>query len=256
MQLNIKNNSLEKNNSFYKFNHLYTYFKPDYKSIIPLVIYQTWYTKDLPTKMKERVENLKIQNPCFSHHLYDDNDCREFIKNHFKPDVLFAYDHLIPGAYKADLWRLCILFINGGIYMDIKLTCINGFKLIELTEKNHFVEDRPPNCIFNSLIASERGNIFLFKAIRKIVENVKNKYYGDNPLSPTGPELLYKVMMNNKFKINIDMFHYKHGGYIIYKNTFVVSTEYNEYNNEKNDQYNKINTKRYDILWNERKVYK
>jgi len=256
MNLNIKNKPLEKKISFNRLNRPYTYFKPVYKSVIPLDIYQTWYTKDLPPKMRERVETLKKQNPRFNHHLYDDNDCREFIQKHFKPDVLDAYDRLIPGAYKADLWRLCVLFINGGIYLDIKLICINGFKLIELTEQNHFVQDRPQNCIFNSIIASQKENIFLFKAIRRIVENVQNNYYGEGPLSPTGPELLNKVMYDNKYKINIDMFHYKHGGFIIYKNTFVISTEYNEYNEERTNQYNNINTKRYDILWNEKNIYK
>ena len=206
--------------------------------------------------MKERVELLKSQNPKFNHHLYDDNDCREFIKNHFKPDVLHAFDNLIPGAYKADLWRLCILFIKGGIYMDIKLICINGFKLIELTEKNHFAIDRPPNTIFNSIMVSQAGNIFLFKAIRKIVENVQNKYYGPTPLSPTGPNLLHNVKTDNQLNINLDLKHYIHGGYVLYKNIFVISTEYPEYNNERTSTYNIINTKRYDILWNERNIYK
>ena len=126
--------------------------KSFYKSIIPLKIFQTWHTKDLPQKMKERVEQLKSQNPRFEHYLFDDNDCREFIKTHFSIDVLNAYDRLIPAAYKADLWRYCVLYINGGIYMDIKLTCVNGFKLIALTEEEFFVRDRPEGYLYNALI--------------------------------------------------------------------------------------------------------
>ena len=238
------------------YNRPYTFFKPDYTPIIPLDIYQTWTTKDLPPKMRERVEILKRQNPRFTHHLYDDNDCREFIRTHFRPDVLAAYDSLIPGAYKADLWRLCVLFIHGGIYMDIKLICANGFKLIELTEKDHFVKDRPVNSIFNSLMVSQKGNLFLFKCIRQIVENVKNKYYGNCPLSPTGPVLLGNIIINNTLQVNVDMKHYKGGGYIIYKNRFVISTEYPEYNHERATTYNNMSTKRYDQLWNERKIYR
>lgn len=238
------------------YNRPYTFFKPDYTPIIPLDIYQTWSTKELPPKMRERVEILKRQNPRFTHHLYDDNDCREFIRTHFRPDVLAAYDSLIPGAYKADLWRLCILFINGGIYMDIKLICANGFKLIELTEKDHFVKDRPVNSIFNSLMVSQKGNLFLFKCIRQIVENVKNKYYGNCPLSPTGPVLLGNIIINNTLHVNVDMKHYEGGGYIIYKNRFVISTEYPEYNHERATTYNNMSTKRYDQLWNERKIYR
>ena len=238
------------------YNLPYNFLKSEYNCIIPCDIYQTWHTKDLPPKMRERVELLKSQNPKFNHYLYDDNDCREFIKSHFREDVLDAYDRLIPGAYKADLWRLCILFIKGGIYLDIKLICVNGFRLIELTEQNHFVRDRPPNSIFNTLISSQKGNMFLFKAIRRIVSNVQKRWYGSSPLSPTGPLLLGDVALRNNFNgVNIDMEHYKNGGYIIYKNRFVISTEYPEYNEERTNTYNKINTKRYDKLWEERAIY-
>ena len=238
------------------YNGAYLFFKPDYNPVIPMDIYQTWHTKDLPPKMRERVELLKAQNPRFNHHLFDDNDCREFIKTHFKPDVLDAYDKLIPGAYKADLWRLCILFINGGIYMDIKFCCVNGFRLIELTEREHFVKDRPPNSIYNALMCCKKGNLFLFKCIRKIVENVKNKFYGSTPLSPTGPEMLGHVRSKNNFLLNVDLNHYEEGGYITYKNTFVISTEYPEYNSERSITYNNNNTKRYDALWKNRNIYR
>jgi mannosyltransferase OCH1-like enzyme len=243
-------------NNFTLYNKPYPYLKNDYKSIIPLDIYQTWFTKDLPPKMKQRVELLKRQNPRFNHYLFDDNDCREFIKKYFKSDVLEAYDNLIPGAYKADLWRLCVLFINGGIYMDIKFCCINGFRLIELTEAEHFVKDRPPNSIYNALMSCKKGNLFLYKSIRKIVENVKNKFYGNHPLSPTGPIMLGNVMMDNKLKVNYDMEHYIHGSYIIYKNIFVISTEYLEYNEERTLQYKEINKHRYDKMWIDKNIYK
>jgi mannosyltransferase OCH1-like enzyme len=81
LNLNTKNRlQIIDKSKFY--NRPYTFFKPDYSPIIPLDIYQTWSTKDLPPKMRERVEILKSQNPRFNHHLYDDNDCREFIKSH------------------------------------------------------------------------------------------------------------------------------------------------------------------------------
>lgn len=237
-------------------NEPYPFLKSHYKNIIPLNIFQTWYTKDLPLKMKERVELLKKQNPKFNHFLYDDNDCRQFIQSHFPPVVLKAYDSLIPGAYKADLWRLCILFIYGGIYLDIKLICVNGFKLIELTENEHFVIDRLPNSIFNSLMVCKKGNIFLLKSINQIIKNINRNYYGSTALSPTGPQMLGKVVLENKIQINVDLIHHKKGGYILYKNRFVISTEYPEYNSERLNTYQSINTERYDHLWDKKKIYK
>jgi len=228
-----------------------------YNPIIPLKLYQTWYTKDLPIYMKENVELLKKNNPNFEHFLFDDNDCREFIKSHFDSSVLNAYDNLIPGAYKSDLWRCCVLYINGGIYMDIKLNCVNGFKLIELTEQNHLVKDRPgPLSIYNALMVFQKGHPFLWNSINRIVFNVENKYYGNSSLEPTGPIMLGNLILRNNLRLNIDMEHFINGGYIIYKNRFVISTEYPQYNNERLILYRKIKTKHYVDLWNERRIYK
>jgi hypothetical protein len=130
--------------------------------------------------------------------------------------------------------------------------------LIELTEKQHFALDRPKNSILNSLMSCQKGNIFLLRAIRQIVENVKNKYYGTSPLSPTGPEMLGLIITKNYPNITnniIDLIHYQDGGYIIYKNTFVISTEYPEYKDEQANAYKSINLKRYNKLWEERSIY-
>ena len=235
----------------------YTFFKADYHPIFPLTIYQTWHTKRLPPKMRERVELLKRQNPRFEHRLFDDADCRAFIRDHFRPDVLDAYDALIPGAYKADLWRCCVLYIHGGIYLDIKFACVNGFRLIELTEQNHFVLDRmPPLSIYNAVMACQKGHPLLWLAIRKIVENVADRFYGSSPLEPTGPLMLGKLILQHKMNVNLDMVHYKGGGFILSKNRFVLSTEYPEYNAERGSTYQRLSTKRYDALWTEKNIYK
>ena len=39
-------------------------------------------------------------------------------------DVLNAYDSLIPGAYKADLFRYLVLYREGGVYLDCKSSTI------------------------------------------------------------------------------------------------------------------------------------
>jgi mannosyltransferase OCH1-like enzyme len=210
--------------------------------------------------MLANIELLKKQNPAFNHYLYDDNDCREFIKGNFPENILTAYDSLIPGAYKADLWRLCILYINGGIYMDIKLSCVNGFKLIELTENEHFVLDRAqffntPKPIYNALMVCKKGNPILLLGIRKIVDNIKNKYYGHSSLYPTGPGMFSEILLDNDFNINIDLFHHEDNKYLVYKNRFVISITYDGYQDDRNKLYNSINKKHYHYMWIEKNIY-
>ena len=108
---------------------------------IPLHIYQTWHTKHLSKKMKNCVEKLKKDNPEFEHHFYDIHECRTFIKENFDKEVLDAYDKLKPLAFKADLWRYCVLYKNGGVYLDIKYQCENGFKLINIVNSKLLVKE-------------------------------------------------------------------------------------------------------------------
>ena len=230
------------------------HLKQHYNSIIPLNIFQTWVSKELPPLMAETMFNIKKNNPRFNYFLFDDNDCREFIRSHFKPDVLDAYDRLIPGAYKADLWRYCILFIKGGIYMDIKYTPLNGFKFINLTESEHLVCDTNGVDIYNALMVCLPGNQILFQAIRRIVENVRNKYYGNSFLEPTGPKLLSKIISHTdaivdcKHKELNNNINYR----IIYFHDIPILKSYNGHATER-DRYSP--KKHYSILWHERKVY-
>ena len=242
--------------------------KTHYMPIIPLTIYQTWYTKNLSPHMQKNIYNLKQQNPEFKYELYDDNDCREFIRLHFSNEVLHAYDMLIPGAYKADLWRYCVLYKNGGIYMDIKLSCINGFKLIELCESEHYVLDREiptifntPTPIYNALMVCKKNNPFLLEAIHKIVKNVQNKYYGFCALYPTGPGMLSELIQEIKMKgvnpnLNIDIHHYYDNLFLVYRDRFIISLAYPEYKNDINVLYKNLNKKYYVMHWFEGNIYK
>jgi mannosyltransferase OCH1-like enzyme len=187
--------------------------------------------------------------------LYDDVDCIEFIKNNFEPDVLYAYESLVPSAYKSDLWRYCVLYINGGIYMDIKYRCVNGFKFIELTEKEYFVRDYNVTNTYNALITTLPRNEILHKCIRQIVENVKNNYYGNGCLDPTGPGLLGKYFTQED-RNSMELYHSlveTINKYYIVKGDRIILTWYDGYRNE---QANFQKLKHYSHLWNDRNIYK
>jgi len=222
---------------------------------IPRNLFQTWSTKQLPPKLKERVDHLRAVNPEYHYQLFDDSDCRSFIQTHFGNEVVAAYDCLVPGAYKADLWRLCVLYVHGGVYMDIKLDCINGFRLSHLDPtKNHFVRDRPmPLSIYNAFMMCFAGHPFLRMGIYRIVTNVHHHFYGRSPLAPTGPEMLGMIVLRRKVSINLDLVHSPHGGEIWQNGRAILSTEYPEYDRDRRES-NPV--KRYDQLWNERKIYK
>jgi mannosyltransferase OCH1-like enzyme len=226
-----------------------------YNPVIPLNIYQTWHTKDLPPLMKNAVNKIIYNNPRFNYQLFDDDDCRNFIKDNFDSSVLNAFDSLIPGAYKADLWRYCILYKNGGVYLDIKYAPVNGFKFINLMEKEHWVLDMDKNGIYNALIVCKPNNKILLKAINKVVENVKNKFYGSSCLHPTGPIMLAEFFTQSD-KNNFDMYHDIYQSIenrFVFFNGYIIFKNYNDYLNE---QRNNEKIGHYSGLWGSRNIYR
>ena len=226
-----------------------------YNTVIPLNIYQTWHTKELPTQMKKTVDYIRKNNPVFNYNLFDDDDCRNFIKDNFDKEILNTFDSLVPGAYKADLWRYCILYKNGGIYLDIKYHPLNEFKFINLTEKEHWVLDRDKIGVYNALIVSKPNNSILLKAINTIVKNVKNEYYGNSSLEPTGPLMLSNFFTQHE-KNNFDMYHEVYlsiQNRLIFYNGYIIFKSYDGYLNEHN---NNKKVSYYDVLWKNRNIYK
>jgi mannosyltransferase OCH1-like enzyme len=202
--------------------------------------------------MSEAVNLIQKTNPEFKYYMYDDNECLKFIKEHFDESVANAYMSLIPGAYKADLWRYCVLYKEGGIYMDIKYIPHNDFRLISLTEQEHFVLDADHHSVYNALMVCKPNNPILFKAINAIVRNVKVKYYGSSCLEPTGPQLLGKFFppfVKNNFPLNHETYNNLK---FISMNGIVILKMYNNYYSEmgKNQK-----SQHYSILWGKRSIY-
>jgi mannosyltransferase OCH1-like enzyme len=227
--------------------------KQYYNSVIPQNIFQTWHTKELSPLMFTAMMKIKQTNPRFNHFLFDDKDCRNFIQKYFAPDVLYAYDSLIPGAYKADLWRYCVLFIKGGIYLDIKYAPLSGFKFINLTESEHLAIDIDGRSIYNALMVCKSGNQNLLRAIRKIVDNVRNKYYGENYLSPTGPGLLSSFISPSD--PIVDLKHEVKGDennkIIIYKGVPILKS----YHGHIKDKLKYSVRDHYSVLWKNKNIY-
>ena len=136
-QINIKKQELARQQERARFKQqsiqqmipkLQIFYNRPITPIIPFKIYQAWHSDDIPESVSSCIDNIKKMNPEFEHHLFNNNKCREFIKANFSLETLDAYDSIIPNAIKIDLWRYCMLYKNGGIYLDVKYYCINNFK--------------------------------------------------------------------------------------------------------------------------------
>jgi mannosyltransferase OCH1-like enzyme len=218
-------------------------------------------THNIPNIIFRSIKNLKVPkiilnkchlkwielNPTYNILWYSDKKQNKFMEKYYSGEVYTAYKSLKPGAYKTDLWRLCILYRFGGIYIDAYVEpyvslkemlkgCYNkkGKQFISVLDCNNIG-------IHNGIIISEKKHPFLKQAIEDILENVKNKYYGNSPLDTTGPVCLYKSLnkslglTNNKHKLahnyhnelSYYLFEHRYGPYQhIYKNNIKIVSKY------------------------------
>lgn len=164
-------------------------------SKIPKKIFQTWKTSSISENLHLITDTWKINNPDYEYFLYDDNMCRNFIAESFNKEVLDAYDKIKVAAYKADLWRYCILYKYGGFYADIDTLCMG--KIDDFTSKNidyivpvDLNNGEGKHCLFNSFIGTVPKNPMLLQCIMQIVYNINHDVIPVFNLDISGPGLL------------------------------------------------------------------
>jgi hypothetical protein len=149
----------------------------------------------VPAKTKTVLEYFKG----YEYMLWTSKEIRSLIENNFHPDVLKAYDKLMPYAYKADLARYCIAYVHGGWYVDLNIEVVSAppdvekFDLVLIRDYNNG-ERIAPWQIANGLFYAKAKHPAIKTAIDMVVENTKKLYYGKRTLSPTGPELFGKAI--------------------------------------------------------------
>jgi mannosyltransferase OCH1-like enzyme len=228
------------------------------ESKIPKYVFQTWKNKLLTNEMKNNILKLRDQHKDFTFFLYDDEMCIDFLKKHFNKLVLDAFNSLIPGPFKADLWRYCVLYKYGGVYMDIKLNCINGFNLNNIIHEECYPKDIPRTQygIWQGMLICKPNNMILKKCIDCICMHVKYKFYGKTFLSVTGPHLMFNILVkyNNQhlYKNSKMKLVRKNKILYLYYNNKPVINFYKEWYHDRGLSEGP----RYGTLWDKRDIYK
>lgn len=253
-------------------------YTPNYNQKIPFNIFQTSEFSIIPTTMKVVIDsNIKL-NPEYNHYFFNNLERIKFISEHFPEDVLSAYNSLVPGAFRADLFRLCVLYIEGGFYFDSGVYFIEPLRniikedtpLLLCEDSNtHFLLRNGKKPIYNGFFGSVKGHPLFLENINLIVKNVKEKFYGNDTLGVTGPVSLLNSYekIYGKFggwknspeeilflKADINFWYAKHNLMTIRdKNENILAST--KYINYKKEQRRHISKKGYGSLFHERKMY-
>ena len=228
-------------------------------NLIPNIIIQSLSNNIVTKGIYNSTMTWKNMNPTYSYRFFTDEKCIDFITKHFDNNVLICFNKLNFGAFKADLFRYCYLYINGGIWCDVTSECMVPCDNYIKSNTDLFVtRDIFDDCLFNAFMGFKPNHPILKIAIDLCVDNIINDNdKGKFKLYYTGPGVLGKAYMlyynmnkivqpvndnvlffKNEFKftsINMLKWFVLYNGYsirgvyynnvMIYKNKFTVNSK-------------------------------
>lgn len=191
-------------------------------------IFQIYHDKTLiPSFVEQYIINL---NPNYNYNFINFEEGKEIIKNEFndktiKDKILYCLDNYPRYCHKSDLLRYCLLYIYGGVYIDVDLKPLISFNDMVTKDIDLFTsfgrggEPRLVNGVqiypitSNGILISKKGNPILINLINQSITN--KKLFDKNP-EYRGENVYYlynylndKCVKNNIIfepfkKINID----------------------------------------------------
>jgi hypothetical protein len=190
---------------------------PNSNRKIPKNIFRT-FKHDFNESVKK---SWTDKHPDYNYYFFNDQQCMNFIKNNFSLEIFETYKTLNIGAPRADLFRCCVLFLYGGIYIDIDCECVE--RIDDYIKDYSFVcpvdTERARFALFNAFMASSPRNNILYHMIQKIVHHTRNKLYSEkhsgkgDAFSATGPGALgscFSDLLGNPYKTEYNEGVYEH----------------------------------------------
>lgn len=239
---------------------------------IPLEIVQTHATAAVPPNMARAIANIVALNPAFGYRFFTDEEAQKFITTNMPPHVAQAYRMLVPGAYRADLFRYCYLFVKGGVYLDTGF--VPRMPLLDaLHPTDSFVscDDRPASALYQAFLCAEPRHPIIAKTIEIVVGRVLQRAYGECGLWVTGPKAIgmaFEEHTGQRTGVgtfgqdgSIRLFHHRAFSSGLYRNEVrtpegetLFFTKYRGYHDDQ--RWFPDGTPHYGAMWTQRRVFR
>jgi hypothetical protein len=176
-------------------------FRKDPNRLIPRILHQTYF-EELSKQVYPNFSRFKesLTQNGWEYRFYDDEAAENFIITHFPPEVNEAFQTLIPGAFKADLLRYCVLFICGGVYADVDVFVSAKLdKAIQPDIGLMIPIDTPGSlsfhrmCLWNGFIAVAPGHPMIADLIEVTVNHIRNRFTSVDVMATLCPNPDYTI---------------------------------------------------------------
>ncbi|MEM3062073.1 MAG: glycosyltransferase [Nitrososphaerota archaeon] len=162
--------------------------------MIPRIIHQIWLQgyKHIPDELFKYHITCKEQNHDFLHIFWDASMIRKMLIGNFGKEFLDLFDSYKVPAQQADFARYTILYIYGGIYLDMDILCRRNLSpflnnKFFFTARNDIFNEIYPMYYTGVIGAVPRHPLFLV-----VFRNMfSRKEYSDDIPYSTGTKLFY-----------------------------------------------------------------
>ena len=135
------------------------------------------------------------RNKGYRYEFYDDARVDAFMKEHFDERTFKAYLRLQIGAAKADFFRYAVLYIFGGVYVDLDSDIVGRLdKYIKEEDSALITVENGKLYYAQWALIFDKGHPFLKRTIDYIVDYIEQNKFTDDVHKLTGPTVYTKAI--------------------------------------------------------------
>jgi hypothetical protein len=180
------------------------------------IVHQVIISKNKNEKIGNNNDNIIKTFKGFRHIVWTYNEILSFMFKNKDFEILDSIRNIKAYAFKSDIARYYIINKMGGFYIDLN-TFLNEVPDVSNIDMIFFKDNGTKNekAIMNGFFYSKPDSKVLNGALNICIENIKNKYYGDNPPDITGVNVLGNSFYSNysEYKFLLENFYHKDDNY-------------------------------------------
>lgn len=163
---------------------------------IPKVLHRIWECDELPARYDKPLDSWGQNATGMVVFLWTGQLREKFILKYLGSEKLTLYNRLVPGSYRADLFKYIVLHYIGGIYSDLDVTLLLNLEgLDQLFEGTTISIDlHPARLLPGAIVIAPPKQLVFVCAMGEVFDHSKKRmYFGSDAsasLDVTGPGVL------------------------------------------------------------------
>ena len=162
--------------------------------VITKNLFQFWDAEDVPRDVLDLMGHWSVTNADYKYTRFTDKTAQDCLAARFPLPVLTAYRRVTEPAKKADIFRLAVLVLEGGVYTDADDRSLQALDTIIPADANLVLYQENLGSAGNNFIAAAPGHPVLAAALQAVVAAV-NRGDTDAIWLLSGPGLLTRALV-------------------------------------------------------------